>query len=251
MTIWFFIWLGIALILLYFMGWNMLIAYRQKQAWKAFADRESLRFKKGGFSDSPEMSGAYRDYTVSLFTGEHVIANGRTGRKLAAIELQLSSHMPFEGALASGGMVPLVRDLQFNEEVKPTHKSWKKDYIASSNTPFALRSYLSDARIDALMSLVRVKNAWVIFVFKGDTSLLRFDTADPLDDVDKITAVVNRMVEAAKILELEAGESKVLKEEMARTSPKEKALQIDEDSFEGAGVGFELDDGEDVEDDGA
>ncbi|MDB2682893.1 hypothetical protein N9Z27_01405 [Alphaproteobacteria bacterium] len=240
MNIWVLIWLGVALTLLYFMGWNLLILYRQKKAWSIFADKEGLRYDAKNLSASPEMNGTYKDYTVSLFTGEHLAPDGRGSRKLAAIEVQLSSHMPFEAAMASGGMVSFVRELRFNEEVKIKHKNWRKDYIAASNTPFALQSYLTDERVEAIMSLVRVKNGWLILVFKGDTTLLRFDTADPLDKTGKIRAILNRMVDVAQVLELQAGESKQLKEDMARTSPKEKALQIDDEDF-AASSGLQLD----------
>ncbi len=246
MNIWVLVWLGLALTLLYFMGWNMLILYRQKKAWREFSEGESLRFKDGGFAKSPEMNGTYKDYTVSLFTGEHLAPDGRGSRRLAAIEIQLSSKMPFEAALASGGMVSFARELQLNEEVKIDHKGWKKDYIALSNKPAALENYLTSERIEALMTLIRVKNGWVILVFKGDTTLLRFDTADPLDKVGTLRAILNRMVEAAKILELEAGEAARLKDDAKRASPKEKPLQVDEAAFESTPL--VLEEGEETQD---
>jgi phosphoglucomutase len=44
-SIWFYLWLLLSGGLLFFMGWTMLILFRQKKAWKQFAARHKLRYK--------------------------------------------------------------------------------------------------------------------------------------------------------------------------------------------------------------
>lgn len=241
MNIWLLIWLAITAALLYFFAWTIFILYKQKQTWRTYAEKMKLRYTPGKMQESPEINGNYRDYTVSMFTGDHTTADMRGVRKLSAVEVQLMSKMPFEGGVASRGMVEFLKGLAFKDEILPKHPRWKTEYIAASNTPYALQSYLTDARIEALSSLMRVKNAWVIMVFKNDMALLRFDTPDPLETEKKITVIVDRMIEVAKILELEQGEAARLKEDTLRTAPRQATIHIKDENVDVSSLELEED----------
>lgn len=241
MSIWFLLWLLLSAGLIYFLGWTLYILYRQKKAWKGYAKRHKLRYRSAQMLSAPEVSGTIGDYTVSLFTGEHVSEDVRRSRRLTAIEVQLSSVMPVEGGIASGGMVDLIRQMGFKEEYRPKHPGWDKSFIASSASRPVLEAYLIPERLDVLTKLMKVKNSWVILIFREDTMLLRFDTPDALDSVQKIDRIVKKMVEAAKILELGSGEGGRLKSEQTKKREKEVSLQVDEADLEAAGLQLEDD----------
>ena len=200
MNIWFFVWFCMTAVILYFLVWNSVILFRQKSAWKAFAEKHKLRYKSGKIGESPEMGGTYNDETIAMFTGEHESPTARGTRKLMAIEIILSSDMPCEGGLATGGMVDVLKDISFGQEVPIKHKGWNKENMATSPDPEKLGAYLSPERLDALMNLTRIKNSWVILIFRGDTALLRFDTPDALDTEAKLKTILDRMTKAAKVL---------------------------------------------------
>ena len=200
MSIWFFIWLCMTLIILYFVGWNMVILMRQKRAWKAFAGKHKLRYKGGKSGESSEMSGSFNDSTISLFTGEHEAETSRGTRKLMAIEIILPSKPEFEAGLATGGMVDLLKDMNFGPELKIKHKGWSKESIAASPDPEKFETYLIKERLDALMTLASIKNSWVTLIFRDETALLRFDTPDALDTAAKLNSILDKMTKAAKAL---------------------------------------------------
>lgn len=210
-NIWFFIWFLVSICILGFAGWTVLTVQQQKRTWRGFADKYKLRFKPSAFLQTPDVSGTVEGYTVSLFSGEHVAEDFRGTRKLSALEVKLSSVMPFEGAIGSGGMVSVIRQLDFKEELKPAHESWNTSFIAASNNRSSLELYLTPARLAALTDLMRIKNGWVILIFRGDMLLLRLDTADPLTDMAKLEKLLQKMLEAARVLELTPGEEARLK----------------------------------------
>ncbi|MGB0719143.1 MAG: hypothetical protein ACPGRX_01635 [Bdellovibrionales bacterium] len=239
MSLWFILWLLMSLALLSFMGWTFVILMRQKQAWKTYAAKRKLRFKSLAFTAVPEMSGTIGDHTISFFSSEHANVNARGSRKLTAIEINLNSRMPTFGGVASGGMVPIMKELNLKQEYRPKHKAWNKSYIAAANNRAVLQAYLTDARVGALCDVMAVKNAWVILIFRDESMLLRVDTPDPLDSPAKIDALVKQMLATAEVLELKKGESEILKSEAVQSVVKSAGLEIDEAAFD-APIGLEL-----------
>jgi hypothetical protein len=249
-SLWFFLWLLLSVALVGFLAWTAYILFRQKRAWKAYAKKYKLRYTPGRLFDSPEMAGPMGDYTVSLFTGEHIAGDARTTRKLTAVEIQLFSNMPFEGAVASNGMVEFTKDLGLGEEVRPDHKGWDKSYIATSDNKAALAEYLNKDRLTSLTDLMKTPNAWVIFVFRGDMTLLRFDTPEPLDMPQDIDKIVKRMLEAAKVMELDEGEGRRLKAAVVKKPKKEKSLDV-KDGDLNTGLSLEEEDEQSADSEGA
>lgn len=242
MSIWLFVWILLSGGLLFFMGWTLRILLRQKSAWKKFAQHYKLRYAPRSLMDTPELSGTIDDFTVNIFSGEHASADARSSRKLTAIEITLNSIMPVAGGIASGGMVPFLKDIGMREEYRPDHPAWNTEYLASSDNRFVLEAYLTEPRLNAFVNLAKIKNAWVILVFRDNLTLLRLDTPDPLDTPQKMNKIVKRMLEAAKIFELKSGESNILKTEKARTAQKKAALSISDDALESMDLELEDDD---------
>lgn len=241
MSIWFFVWLVLSLALLAFVIWTAFIIYRQKQAWKAYAAKHSLRYKENRFYDSPEMEGIMGNYTVSFFTGEHPSTDVRRTRKLTAIEIQLSSMLPVEGGVASGGLVDFIRNFKYKDESRINHPRWEKSYIAVSEQKNILENYLTPPRLEAVLDLMEVEHAWFILIFRGDIALLRIDVPEPLDSDDVIDGIVSKMLKAAEVLELDEAEIRRLKSEKARKPEKEVEIKV-EDDLDVSGLQLEEDD---------
>ncbi len=189
---------------------------------------------------SPEVTGTIDDHTVTIFSSEHVSPDARGSRKLTAIEVSLNSIMPIVGGVASGGMIPILKLLNLKQEFYPKHPDWNKAYVAAGSNRYVLEAYMSDERVGALCSLMQIKNAWLILVFRGDAMLLRIDMPDPLDNPSKVDKIIKQMVDVAKILELKAGESKRLKSEEVKSAAKNVALEVDDAAMNDAGNTFEL-----------
>lgn len=245
MSIWFFVWLIISVALLYFSAWTFYILRQQKSGWKKFANEHGLRFELGGFFDAPSLDGVYKKYSVSMFTAQHGDDDVRNTRKLTAIEVEMNSTMPMQGAVASGGMIDIVNALGYSNEYKPGHKSWSTSNLIRTDDVAMMKAYLTDARIESISALMKVVNAWVIFIFKENKTLLRIDMANPLQDPKKLSVLLDKMVEVAKVLELTDGEAKGL--EAFRNKPLEdtKAGLIDGNGLE-TDIGLELEEEEDV-----
>jgi hypothetical protein len=240
LSIWIVLWLVLSTVLLYFLGWTIFILLKQKQVWKTFAHKNKLRYQANKFLSSPEMSGIIHDYTISFFTGEHTLADARNSRKMTAIEVSLSSRMPFEGAIASGGMVPIARSLGLKEEYAPEYEAWDKTWIVAGANRNALEAYLTPERLKYLSSLMKLKNAWVIMIFRDETMLLRLDTPDPLDSEEKLNNVSKMLTNTAQALELGKGEDGRLKHVLSQ--PQRKTVVIAAPPEESASLELEGED---------
>lgn len=227
--------------LIYFSAWTNIILLRQKRAWQAFAAAHKLRFQSPGLLSPPRMNGAYKGHEISFFPSEHQTTDSRGLRKLTAIELNLKTALPCDGAIGTGGMVTLIQALTFSQEVRPEQKWWDPGAIIKTDNAPVLEAYLSPERLKALMTLARVKNLWMIFIFKGKDVILRVDTPDPLENKTKIEKILHIMLETAKVLELTPGEAERLKraettKKAATTTlspppdaPQETGLELEED----------------------
>jgi len=124
-TIWLFLWILLSLGLLGFTVWTLMILFQQKKTWRQFAKKNKLRYRNTAFMSSPQVNGMYKGYAVGIFTSEHETERGGTSRKLTAIEIEMDSRMPIEGAIGSGGMVRVVQSLGYSDEFKPDYDLWK------------------------------------------------------------------------------------------------------------------------------
>lgn len=242
MTIWLFLWALLAIVILGFAGWTIVILLRQKKAWGNFARKHKLRYKGRGFMSSPEVSGVMQKYAVSVFGCEHSLEQGRSTRKMIAVEITLHSGMPFDGAVASGEMVEFIKTLEMSAEIKPESGYWKDAYLARSNNRQAMLDYLTDERLKALGGLMERKDLWVTFAFNDKITLLRIDTAYPLDSVGSLDKLLKELLGLAKLLELAKGEKSRLKQAQIRKSMEGGRIDIDDDDQDAPGFELENDD---------
>lgn len=239
MNIWFALWVVLSVTLIGFLLWSLAVLRVQKQAWKTFAQKNNLRYAPGKTMENPEMDGMIEGYKFNFFTGEHQPGDTRFSRRMTAMEVTLLGAMPIEGGVASGGMIPFLKSLGFAHEVEPQYESWNKAYMAAASSGAAMRAYLTEERVQALVKLMQVPNAWVIFVFRKDLALLRIDTPNPLTSAEQIEKLQKIMLKMAKILELKNGESHILKTEEAKAPVMEAALKVDEKALDVSGLALE------------
>ena len=230
-SIWFFLWLLISIGLLGFSVWTFIILMRQKKSWREFAKKHKLRYRNATLMSSPRLNGVYNGYTIGMFTGEHESERGGANRKLTAIEVELNSKMPISGAFASGGMVGIVQEMTYNNEFVPQQSDWDNEFIARGDNKHVLDEYFDDKRALKLTELMKRKNFWVIFIFKGEDTILRVDTPEPFDSLDKLTKTIDDMIEVAKVLELNKGEGKRLLAIRSKHAEEKAVLDIEEDDL--------------------
>ena len=218
-----------------------MILLQQKKTWRQFAKKHKLRYRNTAFMNSPQVNGMYKGYALGIFTSEHETERGGTSRKLSAIEIEMDSRMPIEGAIGSGGMVRVVQSLGYSDEFKPDYDFWNTEYIVRCQDRRVLEKYLDKDRAKALVDLMERKNIWVIFIFKGADTVLRIDTPSPFENLEKLTQTIDDMVDIALLLELRKGESNNLTSVKMR---KEASVHVDVDDKELAFIGLELEEDE-------
>ena len=228
-----------------------MILMRQKRGWRAYAEKRKLRYESKAFMLSPSVEGLLGEYSISCFSSEHSAQDARTMRKLTAIEVKLNSIMPVTGCIASGGMVPIMGVLNLKQEYVPEHKDWETSYVAAADNRGVMQADMTDARIEALCSLMQIKNSRIIFVFKDDAMLLRIDVANPLASAKELDEMVKKMLAVAEILELEKGEERRLEKAEIAGEAASIELEVDDDALDAANaLSLEEDDadGEALED---
>ena len=246
-SIWLLIWIIVSIGLLGFSIWTFIILMRQKKSWRDFAKKHKLRYSNASLMVSPKVSGIYKEYSVSVFTGHHESERGASNRQLTAIEIALESKMPIAGAVASGAMVGIVQELDYSEEHVPNYKFWNSDNITRSEDKHIMAEYLDETRAKALCDLMDNKKFWVIFIFRGNDTILRIDTPDPFDNEEKLTKTIDNLIDVAKLLELKKGESGRLKTEGAKRSSETARVDIEDDQMEALGLELEEDEEQDAE----
>ena len=239
-----FVWFTLSAFMLCFWLWTNYILFRQKAAWKVFAEKRKLRYYSRRFSDNPSMSGAIDEYKISVFISEHFQLDARSHKNLTAIEVSLHSGLSVSGALASGGMVPVIETLDIHQEFRPSVKGWDDSYIVRTRDADYMRSYLTPERMEGIVRLMNIDKAWLILIFiAGEPALLRLDTPFPLDNPKEVDAVIKQMIYVARLLELRDGEERELQRNRSKSDKKQKVLDVDDALLEDD-IGLELENDE-------
>lgn len=243
MSIYLILWFLISGFLLSFWIWTIYVLFKQKSAWKLYAEKRKLRYFSNAILDTPTLSGAIDEYSVSMFASEHSELDSRSNRKLTAIEVSLKSELSFGCALGSGGMVHVVEALDMRQEYKPAVKGWDDSYALRTNDLESSQLYLTKDRLSKLVNLMKIDKSWVVFLFVGNQGILRLDTPLPIDNPKEMDMIIKQMINVAKGLELELGEGSRILRQKSQKDKTQKVLNIDEDLLDDH-IGFELEDEE-------
>lgn len=238
----FLLWFTVSALLLGFWFWSIHVVLRQKRAWKFYAEKRKLRYHPKSFLETPSVNGVIDNYSVSLFASEHGELDGRSQRHLTAIEVTLHSSFSSDCAVASGGMVYVVENIGLHQEYKPPTHGWDDSFIVRAADLDVVREYLTNDRLLKLVSLMKIKKAWIIFLFINGKGVLRLDTPLPIDNPKEIDALVKKIIDVAQAMELKEGEDKSLMRKRERSQKATPVLDIDDDLlYDHLGFEFEED----------
>ncbi len=180
--------------------WSMAILFRQKQAWSAFAKRHQMTFTPNGFFRSPAMRGVIRGFVTTIFSEEQTTQDNRGRRFRTVVQIDLPVGMPIEGVVTSPELRSFADMMQLSQDIVPSVPDWNKNIVFKTSSVERMLPFLTPERIKTLNAIMSAKSINCIFVYNERETLLRFETADPLDDVEKIEKFVSKTLESAKIL---------------------------------------------------
>lgn len=203
MNIWFMLWVFVAVFIFGIFFWSMSILFQQKKAWALFAQRAGLQFIKGQIFKSAVVRGAYREIPLNIFSEEQGSADKRSRRFRTIIQFELKPGMPIEGVITSAeGRSFASGLLDLTETVTPDVPGWDHTILIKTKDAEILKAYLTPDRYKSLLTLLTIKSLGCIFIFDRTATFLRFESADPFTDAEKLDRLCAKIVEHAKVLSL-------------------------------------------------
>lgn len=202
LNIWFTLWVFLTIFIMGTFFWSMMILFRQKQVWGAFAKRHQMIFTPNGFFRSPAMRGVVRGFVTTIFSEEQTTQDNRGRRFRTVVQIELPVGMPTEGVATSPELRTFADMMQLAQDVAPSIPDWNKNIVFKTTSVEKMTSFLTPERVKTLNAIMSSKGVNCIFVYNERETLLRFETADPLDQTEKIDRFVTKALESAKILSL-------------------------------------------------
>ncbi len=191
---WILLWIVLSAILLGSTAWSLRILLKQKAAWEAFAKSKSFTFKRGTFMGPAEMSGVIGDYKLAFFTAEREAADVRTRRFVTVIEIDLAEGIVDGAVLGTQEMLPFMQSLELIHPYEIEGNGWEKGMYAFIKNDDVVKAYLTPDRLETFSSIMKTRNADVLVVFHDRQLVVRLETADPMQDAEKIDKIVKRIM---------------------------------------------------------
>lgn len=199
MNIWVILWIVLSMTLIGIFIWSNLALYDQKKAWKAFAKKCKLKYYPNGFLKSPMVVKKFDWGNFRLFSEEQYTNDIGRRRFTTVFEVMLPG-MPTNGIIASSELATIVSAAQVRDRIKDPPGEWNpKDFIVALDA-VALMPYLTSRRMDAIRSLIKIKNSRFLFAFDTNQGVLRLETNNPLLKTDKVIPIYKKFIEKCEIL---------------------------------------------------
>ncbi|MAZ76963.1 MAG: hypothetical protein CMH31_06675 [Micavibrio sp.] len=199
-VIWIILWVVFSTIILGAAFWSLIIQYKQKKTWEAFAKKAGLKYMSGTFTGPCGVEGVLDGYDVSLFTAEQQNIDSRKNRKVTG--LQVNANEGFVDGLAAG--TPEVRTFikslggLSNHDMKG--KKWDKNLTIFSRHKEAVNLFLTEERVDTIKKMLNIKNADVILLLDENEGGYRIETSNPLTDLEQLEKMVKATIARYKKL---------------------------------------------------
>jgi hypothetical protein len=200
-SIWWLLWFVLSAVLLGATVWSLIILFRQKKAWEAYAKRKNLTFNKGNFSGSCEMEGTIDGFHVSFFSATQQKEDSRKNRQLTVMQLTLPK--PFINAIGAGTaeMLPFLNSLT---EVSPhplESDKWdsKNNHLFTKNKQ-AVEQFLTPERLTILNNILKMKNSDNLILLEEEQGVFRFETSNPMTELETIDKLVAKLMVSIKKL---------------------------------------------------
>lgn len=222
---WIFLWAVISAAILGTFFWSTIILHQQKRAWKAFTTAHKLNYEPGKFFESPKVSGIFEGRFINLFSQEKEAPGGRSTIYRTALEVTLG-----RGIGSEGGMIANREGQYIIDMIDYPHKLVMPDANAAGLNVSAydeafMRDYLTNARLDILKSMMKLRDAGIILAFGDREALLRLELPDPLHMPGKAEQLMrttlktfNRLIDGLDIKETSPAEA----EEVVHSPDKEE-----------------------------
>ncbi len=195
MSIWWFLWFVLSFILLGTTAWSLVILFKQKRAWAAYAKSKELVFTKGTLAGPCAMEGSIDGMNVSFFTATQQKEDSRKNRQLTVVQIILGK--PFVDSIGAGTaeMLPFLNSLETITPHSLENEKWdaKANHIYSQNKE-AVDSYLTEERIVVLNNILKLSNSDNLVLLDGEEGVFRFETFNPLTDEVKIDKLVSKLI---------------------------------------------------------
>lgn len=191
---WILLWIVLSAILLGSTAWSLSILLKQKAAWEAFAKSKNFTFKRGTFMGPAEMSGVIGDYKLAFFTAERQTADARSRRYVTVLEVELAEGVVNGAVMGTQEMLPFMQSLDLIKPYAVEGHGWEKGMYAFVRNEGAVKTYLTDERLEGYSTILKTRNADVLVVFHDTQFIVRLETSDPMQDADKIDKITKRMM---------------------------------------------------------
>lgn len=202
LSVWWLVWFVLSFILLGTTAWSLIILHQQKRAWSTYAKKVGLVFNRGRFSEPCSMEGTLNEFNVSFFSAVQQKEDSRKNRQLTVMQFILPK--PFIDALAVGTneMLPFLNSM---EELTPhavESDKWnsKANHMYSRNKA-SVDLFLTPERILILSNILKLANSDNIILLNPEEGLFRFETSNPLTEVEMIEKLVVKLMTLIKKLQ--------------------------------------------------
>lgn len=195
------LWVFVAFFIFGIFFWSASILFQQKRAWALFAKRAGLQYLKGALFKSAVVRGGYQGFPLTIFSEEQGSTDKRNRRFRTIIQFELPVGMPVEGIVTSPEGHAFANGLlDLTETVIPDVPGWDTSILIKTKSAETLKTYLTPERYKSLQTLQTIKSLNCIFIFDLSASFLRFESADPFSDADKLDRLCAKIAEHAKVL---------------------------------------------------
>ncbi len=210
MSIWIFLWLIVALIILGTTGWSLLILFQQKQAWKAYATKHKLTYKAGTTFGPSEVEGDINNYTVSLFSATQQKPDARKNRQVTVF--QINTDKAFVDGIGAGTK-EMVLFLETLEAITPYNVKvgeWNKDYHIRARNKKAVDAFMTEERVKILKAILAMPKSDVLILLDNNQGTFRFETSNPMQDLKMIENTIDKLMKLVDKLAPDEAEAKKL-----------------------------------------
>lgn len=208
---WIFLWFLVSAFILGVFFWSLQTLLRQKKAWQAFAVRHKLTYEAGaGLMGPPVVLGQINNIGFDLHTERVPTADVRGERFSIIIELALRQGIPGLGAIGTPGALPLIERLDVTEDYRPGDADWDPAWVGRTRDVGVLGFYMTERRREILKKIFRMKILAAVLLYDEQDIVLRIETADPLNDPERLEKIVKGLLAQFEQLRPDAAEMQYL-----------------------------------------
>ncbi|MGE4313971.1 MAG: hypothetical protein AB7E85_06850 [Pseudobdellovibrionaceae bacterium] len=194
MTLWIFLWIVLAVFVLGIFFWSTEILLKQKRCWKAFAEKNGLTYESPAFLQSGGVNGQMGPFEVFLYSEEQ-LTNDVSRRRFRTIFLvHFYDKFPAAGIVGTQIHRPFIEGLSLPEVHKPDFAGWDGSLPFHTRSDADVKAFMTPDRYQALQKLLSIKNTEAFWIFDDVESYFRFESYDPMTDLEALERRVKAIV---------------------------------------------------------